>query len=680
MAKVYENRELSWLKFNERVIEEAEDITVPPYERLKFISIFHNNLDEFYMVRVGSLCHKTLSKSDTTDKISGMTAKEQLSEIYKKTAKMMTRKDAAYQKVRTMLGLMGVTHTSLKNLEKYQQKGLEKRFLTQIKPSLSPLIIDDLHPFPFLENKQVYVGLQLLRGGQTHFAIIPVMPLKQRIVYISENPVKFVLMEELIEYYADLIFDNYKIVDKLIFRVTRNTDMDMNSAYYDADGDLRFSMSKLLTRRERLNPTRLEMSKADTFMEGWLIRQLYLSKKQVFVENSPLDMSFGFALEDKVDKKLMYSPLTPQRSPALNMKKPLFHQIQKKDVLLSYPFEDVNQFIALLDECAADEYVTSMKITLYRVASNSKVISALCKAAENGKEVIALVELRARFDEENNIAWAKRLEESGVKVIYGIPDFKVHSKLLLITRKQGKNYQYITQIGTGNYNEKTSKQYTDLSLMTANKEIAEDAATVFSCLINGTTVSEAKHLLVAPNLLKQGVIKMIDEQIAKGADGYIGLKMNSVCDKELIDKLIEASKAGVCVEMVIRGICSLVPEIEGETDNIKLVSIVGRFLEHSRIYVFGKGNDAKVYISSADFMTRNTDKRVEVAAPILDEKIKSRVIGILETCLSDTVKGRFGRKYTRRSLGELDSQEYFYSEAYKNAEKKNGFFGRIFGE
>lgn len=677
MAKVYENRELSWLKFNERVIEEAEDVTTPPYERLKFISIFHNNLDEFYMVRVGSLCQKALTKSDTTDKITGMTAKEQLNDIYKKTAKLMIRKDTAYQKVRSMLYAMGVTHASMKSLEKYQQKGLEKRFLTQIKPSLSPLIIDDLHPFPFLENKQVYVGLQLLRGGETQFAIIPVMPLKQRIVYVTENPVKFILMEELIEHFADLIFDNYKVVDKIIFRVTRNTDMDMNSAYYDTDGDLRFSMTKLLNRRERLNPTRLEISKADSFIEGWLIRQLYLSKKQVFVENSPLDMSFGFALEESVDKKLMYPPLTPQQSPALNMKKPLFHQIQKKDVLLSYPFEDVKQFIALLDECAADEYVTSMKITLYRVASNSKVIEALCKAAENGKEVIALVELRARFDEENNIAWSRRLEESGVKVIYGIPDYKVHSKLLLITRKQGKSYQYITQIGTGNYNEKTSKQYTDLSLMTANREIAEDASKVFASLINGTTVTETNHLLVAPNLLKQGVIKMIDEQIERGADGYIGLKMNSVCDKELIDKLIEASKAGVKIEMVIRGICSIVPEIEGETENIKLVSIVGRFLEHSRIYVFGKGDAAKVYISSADFMTRNTDKRVEVAAPVLDEKIKARVIGILNTCLNDTVKGRFGRKYQRCSLSELNSQEYFYAEAYKNAEKKKSFWGRF---
>lgn len=680
MAKVYENRELSWLKFNERVIEEAEDITVPPYERLKFISIFHNNLDEFYMVRVGSLCQKSLSKSDTSDKLTGMTAKEQLNEIYKKTAKMMQRKDAAYQKVRTMLSVMGVTHANIKSLEKYQQKGLEKRFLTQIKPSLSPIVVDDLHPFPFLENKQVYVGLQLMRAGQTQFAIIPVMPLKQRLVYVSENPVKFVLMEELIEHFADLIFDNYKVLDKIVFRVTRNTDMDMNSAYYDADGDLRFSMTKLLTRRERLNPTRLEISKADTFIEGWLIRQLYLSKKQVFIENSPLDMNFGFAIEDNVDKKLMYPPLTPQLSPALNMKKSLFRQIQKKDVLLSYPFEDIKQFIALLDECAADEYVTSMKITLYRVASNSKVIAALCKAAENGKEVIALVELRARFDEENNIAWSKRLEESGVKVIYGIPDFKVHSKLLLITRKQGKNYQYITQIGTGNYNEKTSKQYTDLSLMTGNKEIAEDAAAVFSSLINGTTVSDTKHLLVAPNILKQSVIKMIDEQIEKGKDGYIGLKMNSVCDKELIDKLIEASKAGVTTEMVIRGICSLVPDVEGETDNIKLVSIVGRFLEHSRIYVFGKGENAKVYISSADFMTRNTDKRVEVAAPVLDTKLKARVIGILNTCLNDTVKGRFGRKYLRRSLGELNSQEYFYAEAYKNATKEKNFFKRLLSE
>ena len=680
MSKAYENRELSWLKFNERVIEEAEDNTVPPYERLKFISIFHNNLDEFFMVRVGSLGDKVLIKNAQPDKITNMTAKEQLSEIYKRTVKLMERKDRVYSKVRSVLASKGVCHEKIDNLSKAELKKLEKRFLVHIKPLLSPQIIDELHPFPFLQNKDVYIGAQLMRNERVHYAVIPITPIKQRIVFLSETETRFILMEELIEHFLDLVFENYRITERLVFRVTRNSDMDMNEAFSDDDGDLLLAMTKILKRRTRLNPVRLELSKAETSFESWIIRQLNLSKKQVFVENSPLDMNFGFMLEDKVDKSLKFSPLTPQDSPCLNMKKPLFHQIQKKDVLLSYPFENIRQFIALLDECANDKYVTSIKITLYRVASDSKIIDALCRAAENGKDVLALVELRARFDEENNIDWSKKLEESGVKVIYGPKDLKVHSKLLLITRKKGSKEQFITQIGTGNYNEKTSRQYTDLSLMTANKEIASDAKKVFSCLTNGRTVDETNHLLVAPTLLKQRIIPMIDEQIALGADGYIGLKMNSVCDKELIDKLIEASKAGVKIEMVVRGICCIVPEIEGKTDNIKLVSIVGRFLEHSRIYVFGKGDDAKVYISSADFMTRNTDRRIEVAAPIYDKQIKERIINILNICLNDVVKGRFGIKYERKSFGELNSQEYFYEQAYSNAKQSKNLIYRIFGE
>ena len=679
MAKPYENRELSWLKFNERVLEEAEDLTVPCYERLKFVSIFHNNFDEFYMVRVGSLCDKVLMHKGNPDKITNMSAKEQLDEIYKKTHKMLERKDLAYNKVRSALYSKGVKHEKLRDLSKTDLKKLEKYFLMQVKPLLSVQIVNDLHPFPFLQNKEVYIGLTLERNGAKAYAIIPIMPIKKRIVYLSESETRFVLMEELVLYFADLVFENHTIVEKLAFRVTRNTDMDMNEAFLDEDGDLRQAMSKILKKRTRLNAVRLECSKADTDYEAWLIRQLNLSKKQVFIEKTPLDMSFGFALDERVDAKLKFAPLTPQNSPVLNMKKPLFAQIQKKDVLLSYPFENIRQFLALLDECAQDEYVTSIKITLYRVASDSKIVDALIRAAENGKDVLVLVELRARFDEESNISWSKRLEEAGVRVIYGPQDYKVHSKLLLITRKKGKKEKYITQIGTGNYNEKTSRQYTDLSLMTANTEIAQDAKAVFASLEKGRTINEAKHLLVAPNLLKQGIVKMIDEQIALGKDGYIGLKLNSLCDKELIDKLIEASKADVKIEMVIRGICSLVPEIKDKTENVKLVSIVGRFLEHSRIYVFGKGENAKVYISSADFMTRNTDRRVEVAAPIYDKKIKLRVIEMLDTCLNDTVKGRFGKDYERKNYGELDSQEYFYKEAYENASRKKNILTRIFG-
>ena len=680
MSKAYENRELSWLKFNERVLEEADDITVPEYERLKFISIFHNNLDEFFMVRVGSLSDKVLIKNDEADALSGMTAKEQLTCIYKKVGKMLLQKDKVYNKVRLALKSKGLMHESLRDLNKTEQKKLEKRFLAEIKPMLSPQIIDELHPFPFLQNKEVYVGAKLIRNGNVSYAVIPVMPLKKRMIFSDANNSRFVLLEDLIEQYAHLVFENYKVAERLVFRVTRNSDIDMDEAFSDEDGDLRGAMEKILKRRKRLNAVRLEVSKRDTDFESWIIRQLGLSKKQVFFENSPLDMNFGFALEDEADSKLKYKPLTPQKSPSLNMKRNLFKQIQRKDVLLSYPYEDINQFIALLDECAADKYVTKIQITLYRVASDSKIVDALCHAAQSGKEVLALVELRARFDEENNIGWSKRLEASGVKVIYGPKNIKVHSKLLLITRKKGAKEQYITQIGTGNYNEKTSKLYTDLSLLTANKEIAKDAKYVFSCLENINTVDKADHLLVAPTILKKKVIEYIDEEIEKGENGYIGLKMNSVCDKELIDKLIKASKAGVTVEMVVRGICSLVPEVKDKTENVKLISIVGRFLEHSRIYVFGKGVDSKVYISSADFMTRNTDKRIEIATPIYDKKIKSRVIEMLNICLDDTVKGRYGKHYSRYNYGNLNSQEYFYRQAYENAEKKTNFFSKIFSK
>ena len=487
------------------------------------------------------------------------------------------------------------------------------------------------------------------------------------------------LSEELILHYVPKIFKGYTVKSKSLIRVTRNADIDAD-ALYDEDLDYREFMADLIKKRKRLAPVRLELSRQlDNNIVDLLCKQLEVNKKSVFRNSTPLDLSFLFQIQDILRQKteLFYKKRVPQRFTAFDDNKPILPQIKKKDRLLSYPFDSIKPFINMLREAADDKNVVSIKMTLYRVAKHSEVVEALCEAAENGKDVLVLVELKARFDEENNIEWSRRLEKAGCTVIYGLEGYKVHSKLCLITKRSGTKTEYYTQIGTGNYNEKTSRLYTDLSVMTCDKDIAKDAIDVFNALASDDTVKSVDKLLVAPNCLQSKVLDMIDEQIAiaqSGGEGYIGVKINSLTDKKIIDRFIEASRAGVKIDLVVRGICCLIPGVEGETDNIRIISIVGRFLEHSRIYMFGKGEGRKIYIASADFMTRNTLRRVEVATPILDEDIKSQISMMFDKMLADNCQAReldSDGEYTLVSDGKepLNSQELFYDLAYERASK-----------
>lgn len=544
------------------------------------------------------------------------------------------------------------------------------------------MIIGKQQPFPFLNNKQLYaIVLLSTKGGKSKTGIVPCTnSVFKRLIEIPTRPGNFMLCEELILHFVSKLFAKYTVKEKSVMRITRNADIDTGDVY-DEDLDYRDIMEHLIKQRTRLSPVRLELtreinSKAKKEMADYL----GMDTDHIIKVDTPLDLSFVFELQDYLRDKteLFYQKRSPRLSPALNLKESILEQVSKKDVLLSYPFESMKSFLRMLHEAAEDDSVVSIKMTLYRVAARSKIIEALIEAAENGKEVVVLVELRARFDEANNIEMSRRLEEAGCRIIYGLGEYKVHSKLCLITRNTAEGISYITQIGTGNYNEKTSRLYTDLSLITANQEIGAEAAKVFQTLLLGETVEETKHLLVAPKCLQNKVLAMMDEEIEyakKGEDAYIGVKINSLTDKVIIEKLIEASKAGVKIDLIIRGICCLVPGIEGETDNITVISVVGRFLEHSRIYRFGTGEREKIYIASADFMTRNTVRRVEVAAPIYDEEIKNRLRHIFDTIMLDDEKGKELNSdgiYVDRNLGENkeNSQEVFYEEAYEASNEK----------
>lgn len=682
MNNCYDNRELSWLKFNMRVLEEARDSNVPLCERLLFSGIYQSNLDEFFMIRVGSLYDRTLVDDCEADNKTGMTPKEQLREIYKRVNALVPIKDEAYFEIMKELGSAGVEHVKISSLTPSEEEYLKAYFNSEIRPIVSPQVVDKRHPFPFLKNKDVYAVTHLESKSSVKLGIIPVSGSFPKIITLPhKSKLRFLTAEEVILHYCGLVFENYRILGKALIRITRNADINMEEALYDHDVDLRQVMEELLKKRKKLSPVRLELS-GDPGAEAikFLCRNLELSEHQISVNKAPLDMSFVYSLRNRIEKahpELFYPQVSPRKPAELALGMPVIPQVLKRDVLLSYPYESIRPFIALLIEAGNDPDVISIKITLYRVASNSKIVEALINAAENGKEVFVLVELRARFDEENNIEWSKRLERAGCKVMYGPESLKVHSKLMLITRKNGSEIQYITQIGTGNYNEKTSELYTDLSLLTADPNIGAEAGTVFNALSLGNLVENSTHLMVAPLSLQNKVIELIDREIAAaecGEEAYIGLKLNSLTDKVLIDKLIEASCAGVKIEMVIRGICCLIAGVEGRTENITVRSIVGRYLEHSRIYIFGTGSRQKVYISSADFMTRNTIRRVEVAAPIYSPRIRQRVLDIFGIMLADNVKARIQRPdgiYERIPLkGEaLNAQEYFIERAAENAEK-----------
>lgn len=680
MKQYYDNRELSWLKFNERVLEEATDKSVPLCERLMFAAIFQSNLDEFFMVRVGSLYDRTLVNSDERDNKTDLTCREQLDAIFARAAELAPMRDEAYKGIMSELEKHGIEQVNFKQLSREEEDYLRVYFTTEILPLISPQVIDKRHPFPFLKNKEVYAVAQLESKSSVKIALVPASGTFSRIIFLPGPKQRFMLVEELILHYMPLIFENYKIIDKSLMRITRNADINMEEALYDHDVDLRDVMSDLIKKRKKLSPVRMELSRrlGDAAVV-YLRDKLELKPNQIFRQKSPLDLSFVYALRSRLEETLpmlFFGRADPQPSCEIIREQPVIPQVLKRDILLSYPFESIRPFLHMLMEAALDPNVVSIKITLYRVASNSKVVDALIAAAENGKDVLVLVELRARFDEENNIGWSQRLERAGCNVIYGPESLKVHSKLLLITRKAaGGKFEYITQIGTGNYNEKTSALYTDLSLLTANQDIGAEAAMVFNALATNTLVEHTSKLLVAPRCLQNKIIEMIDFEIAaaeRGEKAFIGLKLNSLTDKALIDKLVEASQKGVKIRMVIRGICCLVAGVKGFTENIEITSIVGRYLEHSRIYIFGTSERRKIYISSADFMTRNTLRRVEVAVPIYDTHVRKRIMHIFAILTSDNVKARKmlpDSTYVHvETKGEpVDSQAAFIREAYENA-------------
>ena len=675
----YANRELSWLKFNERVLDEAASHHVPLCERMAFFSIFQSNLDEFFMVRVGALYDQMLADNHARENKTWMTSEEQLQAIFEKTRIISQRKDHIYKQYMEELEEQGVELLSFSDMLPEDKVYLEKYFEESIQPLLSPQVIGKKQPFPFLKNKEIYAVVVLGGKKGDKLGIIPCSnEVFKRLIPVPSGKNHYMLVEELILHYIPEVFDHYEVKSKSPIRIIRNADIDVDEAFDDEELDYRDCMKKLISTRKKLCPVKLEHSRVldDTVIEH-LRRDLGIFKDQVFHTETPLELSFLFQIQNALreKKELFYEKRVPQNSPEFVDDKPVLDQICEKDKLLSYPYESMKPFIRLLKEAGNDTRVVSIKMTLYRVARNSQIVEALIDAAENGKEVVVLVELRARFDEENNIEWSQRLEDAGCRLIYGLDHIKVHSKLCQITYMSEEGIRYVTQIGTGNYNEKTSKLYTDLSLMTADQAIGEEAAEVFHKLCLAQTVEHTNHLLVAPNCLQNKLIDKIDAEITKVQDGnagYIGVKMNSLTDKKLIDKLIEASMAGGQIDLIVRGICCLIPEVEGYTDNIQVISIVGRYLEHSRIYIFGKGGDSEVYIASADFMTRNTTKRVEVAAPVYDPELKERILESFNLMLRDNVKAsvlKSDGNYYHRDGGDiqLNSQEYFYADAYRKA-------------
>ena len=676
---IYMNRELSWLKFNERVLEEAENPENPLCERLTFASIYQSNLDEFYMVRVGSLVDQMLLAKDIRENKTNMTPEEQLDAILARTKKLNRKRDVVYEEIMENLEQYGVHMLNFHKIEKEDRNYLERYFEAEVAPVISPSIVGKRQPFPFLRNKEIYAVVVLeTKKGKEKLGIIPCSSTGiQRLIPVPGKTGTYMLSEELILHFVSKIFKGYHIKAKSLLRITRNADIDAD-ALYDEDLDYREFMVELIKARKKLAPIRLELSREmDGDVVETLCEYLEVDKNYVFRGDIPLDLSFVFQIQDGLRKRteLFYEKRIPQKFPLFNSHEPILDQIAKKDRFLSYPYESIKPFLTMLHEAANDEDVVSIKMTLYRVAKQSKVVEALIEAAENGKEVFVLVELKARFDEENNIGWSRLLEDAGCHVIYGLDGYKVHSKLCQIMKKKDGNVEYYTQIGTGNYNEKTARLYTDLSLMTADPKIGTEAARVFQALAMGETVEDMEHLLVAPRCLQNKVLAMIDEEIkhAKaGEQAYIGLKMNSLTDKRIMNKLVEASCAGVHIDMVIRGICCLIPGVKGQTENIHIISIVGRFLEHSRIYIFGTQERARIYISSADFMTRNTLRRVEVAAPIEDPDIRMQIQEMFVTMLSDNRKARImnnkgNYKIEPSDNAPLNSQEVFLQQAYDNA-------------
>ena len=672
MQNYTQNRELSWLKFNQRVLEEAKDSSVPLLERMKFVSIFTSNLDEFFMIRVGSLYDMSLTDNSTIDSRSGMNPKEQLDAIFAAVAPLYKERDKTYSEIKKLLNPYGVCGLSIKELEQQEKKYVKKYFKDQILPILSPQIVDANHPFPHLLNKELYVIASLKQNGTSMIGIVPVPQFVSDILYLPGHDIRYIRMEKVIMEYLDVVFDKYEVSNKNYICVTRNADVSPDDEALEINDDFRLLMQETLHKRRRMAVVRMETAEPlDKELEKYFCDKFKITPAQIYRTKMPMKLDYIFSIMDKVPASLKRSlidePFTPQPSRYLTDGK-VIPQVKKKDILLSYPYESMDPFLRLIKEASVNPDVMTIKITIYRLAKKARLVEYLCAAAENGKEVTVLIELRARFDEQNNIDWSERLEEAGCRVIYGFDGYKVHSKICLITYRSRGEIQYITQIGTGNYNEKTAAMYTDLSLMTANPAIGKDAAEFFKNMSIGNLAGQYDYLIVSPTSLKQKILYLMDEEIKKGSNGRIIMKMNSVTDVDFIQKVSEASRSGVKVDLIVRGICCILPGVTGYTDNVRVMSVVGRYLEHPRIFSFGSGNDQKIYIGSADMMTRNTEKRVEVAAPILDQDICRQINHYLKVMLSDNVKARVlgsDGKYRRKEQKEpyIDSQNVFMQEA-----------------
>ncbi|HIV52353.1 MAG TPA: polyphosphate kinase 1 [Candidatus Mediterraneibacter norwichensis] len=691
-----QNRELSWLRFNHRVLEEAQDESVPLMERMKFVAIFTSNLDEFFMIRVGSLYDMAAADNTKQDIRSGMTAEEQLAAIYRAVAPLYKERDKTYAEIKKQLHPYGVCGLGFKELEQQEKKYVKKYFKEQILPVLSPQIVDANHPFPHLLNKEIYVVANLKQGGKTMLGVVPVPQYISDVLFLPGHDIRYIRMEKVIMEYLELVFDRYQVSDKNYICVTRNADIAPNDELMADNEDFRFVMQETLHKRRRMAVVRLEAANPlGKEMEKFFCEKFHIAPECIFRTKMPMKLGFIFTIADRVPesmkKALTDPPFLPQPSSMLS-EGSVMEQVKKKDVLLSYPYESMEPFLQLIKEASTDPDVMTIRITIYRLAKKARLVEYLCAAAENGKEVTALIELRARFDEQNNIDWSERMEEAGCRVLYGFENYKVHSKICLITYRNKNEIRYITQIGTGNYNEKTAKMYTDYSLITSSQEIGEDAAVFFKNMSIGNLDGTYNHLIVSPTSLKQKVLQLMDEEIAKGRDGRILMKMNSLTDMDFIRKTAQASQAGVKIQLIVRGICCILPGIPGKTDNLQVTSIVGRFLEHPRVFVFGRGADAKVYIGSADMMTRNTENRVEVACPIYDETIRRRLIHDLKVMLSDNVKARemtSDGTYRKKEAGEkaVNAQETFMKEAINarrpsphiRKKEKNSLLNRIFG-
>ncbi len=677
-----QNRELSWLQFNARVLAEAEDENVPLLERFKFLAIFTSNLDEFFMIRVGSLCDMAAVDKEHTDSKSGLTAKEQLHLIYKAVEPLYARRDAAFSDVDSKLSAIGLRRLTMDSLAPDEQKYIKRYFKDIIAPVLSPQIVDSHHPFPHLEGKVLHIAALLSHKKTERLGLLPVPASLPPVVFLPETPSRYILTEDILLAYADHVFEMYDVLEKTVLCVTRNADIQVDDETFGVEGgDFRKKMEKLLRQRRRMAVVRVEINRpiSDHFKEHFRSR-FEVSDAQIFLSRTaPLKLGYAFSLGEHLPEKkrafLSDAPFTPQQPAMLSAGQSLLKAALQRDILLSYPYESMEPFLQMIREAANDPAVLAIRITIYRLASKAKLVEYLCAAAENGKDVTALIELRARFDEQNNIDWSERMEEAGCKIIYGFEDYKVHSKICLITRRERGAVRHITQVGTGNYNEKTAKQYTDVSLITADERIGQDAGAFFNNMALGNLSGRYSRLFVAPTSLKNNILALMDEQIAKGKDGYILLKFNSLTDIDVIAKLREASCAGVIVEMIVRGICCLLPGVPGHTENITVTSIVGRFLEHSRIYVFGRGDEEKMYISSADLMTRNTERRVEIACPIDDPAVRTRLHDILYAMQHDTVKARVLQPdgtYCKKPAVQdpICAQDLLMQQAIENARKQ----------